>query len=192
MYQEEDFIKFLTYFSTREGKPLDEFTLQLYDDELSPYGYDSVCQALKNLAVSMEYPRLPSVKQIKQILEPQLDKDSEAELITGRIFESLQKFGHANTKDAIAYIGDVGWRAVVQFGGWSYFCEFCGTKTLNPGTARAQVRSLVKAHLNNYATEHHPQIEASAKFDHQSGKMVELLKGLDRLDMNKNLDPKPD
>lgn len=54
----------------------------------------------------------PSLSQIINKINPKLDIETRAKEITGRVIESLGRFGSYHPKEAREYIGEVGWKAV--------------------------------------------------------------------------------
>lgn len=66
--------------------------------------------------------------------------------VASRVVHAVSAFGWCNGKEAMAYVGDAGWRAVQRMGGWKYLCENLGTE-LSVLTFQAQCRDLVASHV---------------------------------------------
>lgn len=123
-----------------------EETIGLYDQHLGPLGYDRVCQALDRIILerSSRDP-FPSIKEIRMIIDPELDPDQEAVVIASRIAGAIARIGPYQVELARQVIGDVGWRIVQCEGGWENVCQTLTYE--NQSTLKAQWRNLAKTFM---------------------------------------------
>ncbi len=128
------------------GFNLNPQVLLMYVDDLAEFDYQDVINAYQNYRKNPKNRTMPLPAQIIGILTPEISQESQANIITGRIREAIGKFGWANPGEAKAHIGEIGWRVIGRFGGWSSVCENHGL-SINPGQFNAQAREQVKAIL---------------------------------------------
>lgn len=133
-----DFLNRLRALAKLCREELPEVVIQLYDSAFASMGYDKGCAAVEQAILTRRgNDRFPSIADLRAhvVKEPQdIDLANEA---VGRIFEAVDKFGWNSSAKAEAYMGDVAWRAVRQFGGWMSICELPTRQTT---AARAQLR----------------------------------------------------
>lgn len=130
-----------------------EETIELYDQHLEPLGYERVCRALDRIIVerSSRDP-FPSIKEIRMIIDPELDPDQEAMVIASKIVGAVARIGPYQSELAQHVIGEVGWRIVQCEGGWENICQ---TLTYdNQSTLKAQWRNLAKTFMNRSAQDY--------------------------------------
>lgn len=84
-------------------------------------------------------------QQLNHAADPKQDEDAQVQAIVGIIIDRVAKDGHTNWKRARERMGEVGWAAVQDFGGWTTFCGSLTDK--NVSTLRAQLRDAVKSRL---------------------------------------------
>lgn len=105
---------------------------------------DQVVQVLMNWMGGKNARNFPLPIDVRENIAPEADDETLALASAARITTAIKKFGWCNSREAKAYIGDLGWRAVEAFGGWSYICENHG-RALSPNAFQAQVRDICKA-----------------------------------------------
>lgn len=124
-----------------------EETIELYDQHLGQLGYERVCKALDRIIVDRNSrDPFPSIKEIRMVIDPELDPDQEAMIVASRIAGAVARIGPYQSDMARHMIGEVGWKIVQCEGGWE---EVCQTLTYqNQGTLKAQWRNLAKTFLS--------------------------------------------
>jgi hypothetical protein len=144
--------------------------IDLYDQHLGPLGYDRVCKALDRIVVERNSrDPFPSIKEIRMIIDPELDPDQEAMVIASRIVGTVSRIGPYQTDLAKQIIGEVGWRIVQSEGGWENVCQTLTYE--NQGTLKAQWRNLAKTFLSRaeisstVSIEHNRQTTGLKSFD---------------------------
>lgn len=124
-----------------------EEVIELYDQHLGPLGYDRVCKALDRIIVerSSRDP-FPSIKEIRTIIDPELDPDQEAMVIASKIAGAVARIGPYNSELARSMIGEAGWQVVQCEGGWENICQTLTYE--NQSTLKAQWRNLAKTFIS--------------------------------------------
>lgn len=117
----------------------------LYDRLLAPfYGYDDLVAALEKIIGNRgDRDAFPSVKTIKEQLDPSVDDEALAAEAATRLAGSIGRYGYTNPAEARAYMGEVAWAIVEREGGWQGLCE--RTKENQIPTLKAQWRQLAVA-----------------------------------------------
>lgn len=105
--------------------------------------------------------KAPLPSDLKAILRPAVDLDGEANAIAARMFADIGRFGRNNTSGARAHIGEAGWWAVEQLGGWQTLCQ--DTHTEDRKTLTAQWRDLVRGRLQVDGTQEVKQLKLDAR-----------------------------
>lgn len=118
--------------------------LIMFVEDLSDYDEDSIIQAYKSYRRNPKNLRMPLPAQIIDLLSPKMADDHLAVDAASRVIEAVSKYGWCNPEDALAHIGELGWRAVMYFGGWQYLCENLG-KDIQLTTFNAQIREISKS-----------------------------------------------
>lgn len=118
--------------------------LALYDRNLSALGYDRVVAALDEVITRRRSrDSFPSIRDIREIIQPDADPESEALEAVGRIVHAISRVGPYRTKEAREYIGELGWAVVQRDGGWEQVCNVLTDE--NIGTMKAQWRQMAMA-----------------------------------------------
>ena len=128
------------------GWNLSEPVLAMYLDDLEDLPTGEVIAAYRDWRKNPKNKAFPLPAQIRGMVRPEVDADAAAKEISARISGAIVKFGYANSPDARAFIGEVGWQVVERFGGWSHICQNHGV-TIDPTAFAAQARELAKGSL---------------------------------------------
>jgi hypothetical protein len=97
-------------------------------------------------SVGKKFRFMPEPKEFIELVRKGVSQDDEARLITGKIIESVNKYGYYNFKDAQGYIGEIGIKALDLYGGWHSLCESLTID--NKGVIFAQLLGMVKSVLS--------------------------------------------
>jgi hypothetical protein len=100
---------------------------------------DLILKALK--LCRLELSRFPTLAEILKRMDVKSGSTKTHELV-GTIFDAIAWCGYTNPTGARELIGEVGWKAVCNFGGWQRVCE---TPDSQISTMRAQLRGAVEA-----------------------------------------------
>lgn len=125
-------------------KVLDSDVLKLQIEDLADLDFKSCVQALHEYRRNPKNVFWPKASKIREIVEPELSPEAEANEVASRIRGAISIFGWPNPGAARLYIGELGWTIVNRCGGWNYVCENHGVD-LNPLTFHAQARDQAKA-----------------------------------------------
>lgn len=146
----EAFIRALTVYSGLVKFELTDDICRFYLDSLRPYGLTEATGALIKLARDAKVGRgLPSINDLLTIVAPsevvKLDDTDEAALVSGRIWECIERFGSQRASEGFPrqreFIGELGWAVVGA--SWAMICD--ETQNKDKTTLKAQWRSEVKA-----------------------------------------------
>lgn len=111
----------------------------LYCNALEDLGFDRVCLAIDEIIKTRRgRDTFPSIRDIREKLEPQIDPEAEAIDICGRITEAISRIGPYRERDAREFVGEIGWALVLRDGGWRTVCEILDYE--NMATLKAQWR----------------------------------------------------
>lgn len=109
--------------------------------------FEGAILALKSMLPGLKPGKLPSAAEILErmgkVTEP-LSDETQARYICGLIGTAITKFGWPSPKEAKAHIGDIGWKVVQQFGGWTSVCD---VTTDNLQFASPQWREAIKTEI---------------------------------------------
>lgn len=131
---------------------LDDDILELYDTSLAPLGHARVAAAIEQVIVNRRArDPFPSIRDIRELLEPVNDEQSIAVDAASRIYAAISKYGHNwidKAKDdwpaePIRVLGTLAWEVVRQSGGWEAVCRESGD--VDRGIFVAQLRELAKS-----------------------------------------------
>jgi len=123
----------------------------LPDEVLKMYVYDCKTTSMEELRFAFEKYRqtsqaaffpLPAV--LKNIINPPIDPDAEANCVPAIIFESMKRFGQYRGSEAKDHMGELAWQCVNGFGGWGHLCS---NNMGSESSVRAQLRDLAKSYL---------------------------------------------
>ena len=129
-----------TDLSTSDIKSFIDVLIKFYS-EISASGFINGLLAYVNDAKNRVFPA-PST--LRPYLYAKMDDDFIAVQAASRALEAVSKFGWNNSTEARVYVGELGWKAIAGFGGWSYVCENLGNE-ISLTTFQAQVREIAKS-----------------------------------------------
>lgn len=128
------------------GRTLSEPVLRMFAEDLEDLPISQVIEGYKSWRRNPKNTQFPLPAQIRGLVAPEVDADSAAKEIAGRITGSVTKFGWNNSQKAREFIGETGWAIVERQGGWMHLCENLG-RTINPSAFQAQTREQAKSSL---------------------------------------------
>lgn len=155
-------------------------TVALYDKLLAAeYPYDALAGALEKIIANRgDRDAFPSVKTIKDQINPEPDDESLANEAATRLAGSIARFGYTDPKGARAYMGEVAWAIVEREGGWQTVCENVRPNQLP--SLKAQWRDLAKALMAKSRAGKLNQAPALPKPDHRAAAAGELIGSVGR------------
>lgn len=136
----------LTFAYYNRGQVPTDAIIAMYTEDLADLSPTECIRAYRCWRLNPHNKFFPLPAQIRGMLSPQLDDDSQARDAASRIISSVSKFGWPNSTEAKEYMGDLAWHIVDRYGGWEYICQNLGV-TLDIGTFQAQARDAAKAQL---------------------------------------------
>lgn len=120
----EEFLKGLVVLAEVCNQALSEDTLALYDHSLRGLGYPALCGALNQVLQNRRSrDPFPSLKEIRDIIQPPNDAESSSEEAVNRIIEAISRIGRYSPIEAQEFIGELGWLVVMRNGGWENTCD---------------------------------------------------------------------
>jgi len=118
--------------------------IRLYDESLKSLGYERLCKALDFIIANRRSrDPLPSIREIREIVSPEIDPEAEAIEAAGRIVQAVSSIGPYQPEKAREFIGELGWLVVERDGGWQNVCRVLTDD--NVGMLKAQWRQMAKA-----------------------------------------------
>ena len=127
-------------------QPISDMVLMMYAEDVADLPPEQVEKAL------FEYRRNPKNKfpplpaHIREAIQPSaMSDDQRAVEVAARIVTAISKFGWNNTREARAFMGEIGWAVVEKQGGWENICA--NTMSDQIGIFQAQVRELAKVQI---------------------------------------------
>ena len=167
--EEMEFHKMLQALAVACGHQLDEFSMEVYDRILSPFGYDQVNAALWEIFGSRRGgDRFPSIGDIKVMMGVDYSPRSLAVDAANSIFWSFNKWkktycDRENFEQLYREkIGDLPWEVCSRMGGYqALYKEWCEAGDLS--TLRAQVRDAALAYLDLNKLDQSALIESATK-----------------------------
>lgn len=166
------------------SRQVDRDVVSMMIDDLSDLNLQDVLTAYDRYRTNPKNKMFPMPAQIREILCPEINPESQGREIAARIQGAIVKYGYANPIEAKDYIGPVGWEIVQSYGGWSYLCENHG-KAIDSSVFQAQTRERAKdmvTHGSSLYAFDRPLLEARSQAGLQS--IGEVMAGL--LTYNKN------
>jgi len=121
-------------------KHFTENQVRMYTEDTEHFSVADLNRAFTVYRAENKFPPLPG--DLTAILKPRIDEKSEALEAVSLIWEAVARFGWPNGKDARAHIGELGWKVVERFGGWTTVCDQADS---DGGILRAQMRDLAIA-----------------------------------------------
>jgi hypothetical protein len=163
---------------------ISEERIVIYTENLIQYGIDQIKNSLRQCFE--KNVRFPSLAEILNYINPELEKKEEANEITGAIIECMRDFGRYRTGEVYHHVGPTGTLAIKRFGGWDLICN---TPEVDMGTARAQLRDIV---ISILSSKNRPESQCQLPYQRQTRTML-LGEGLNLLGLEnkKKLEGKP-
>jgi hypothetical protein len=142
--ERKELAKTLIYMATLYNRTLNHDFLSAFLDDLSDLSLSGLIAACKIYRNDPKNKFFPVPAQLRELVNPRISDDALAKEAAARVIQAISKFGWPNPTEAKEFIGELGWRGVTRFGGWSSVCENVGT-TISPDTFYAQLRDLCKS-----------------------------------------------
>lgn len=133
------------------GRPISDEVAQLYQMDVDDLPAAEVIRALQVLRREPKRRTCPLPAEVRAKAEVQ-DGAHSAEQVAARMAGAIARFGYTRPKEARAYIGEAGWAAAEEMGGWASICQRVTTAEI--GTFTAQARELCRAHLDRPPVTH--------------------------------------
>jgi hypothetical protein len=174
-----DIVRALLVTAELFNREFSEAAAHLLVEDLSVYPEKDVLAALTRCRRELRYFPTPA-EIISRIPGQSVDPKSEAQLITGKIIKCITYFGPYKAREARAEVGEVGWEAIQQIGGFDLLCQMQDREF--PAT-RAQLAKLIEALLMRGPMPQRTQIEQK---EHRGGELLQIgnlvkqIKGEDR------------
>lgn len=182
---EQLFFKFLSKLAYMCNYELDEFTISLYDQALSPFGYESCAGAVMEIIMTRKSRDLfPSIMELKEKIDPRVNKRSDAIAVANRIIDTFGKWKLRYNKDPeqfkawfIDLVGLKEWNTVQRMGGYKRLYEEWAM-TDNLTAFRAQLRDSALSVLDhNEAAETKDRVSlGSSKLEQLVGTTIKTIK----------------
>ncbi len=146
-----DMAKFYSY-------ELESRQLEMYVGVLSQFPQEAVLKAGRDYVHNLKNTKFPIPPHsiMAEFLPKEASPEHLAKEAAGRILQAVSKFGWPNPNEAQAFIGELGWRVVERFGGWSTVCANLGV-SMSTDTFYAQARDLCRSTLELGAAGIHDQ-----------------------------------
>lgn len=117
--------------------------LGLYVEDLVDLPFDQVAAAIREIRRDPKTTKCPLPAAIRARVTPESDPEADSVEAVGRIVHAVSRIGPYRTKDARAFIGELGWLVVQREGGWEQVCETLTDD--NIGILKAQWRQMAMA-----------------------------------------------
>lgn len=141
-------VKMLIEMGRFYREDLDQRQLEMYVNVLSQFPESAVLEAGRAYIRDPNNTRfpIPPHKIMVDHMPQKADVKDIARNTAMRIKESVSKFGWPNGEEARQYIGEEGWRCVLQMGGWNHLCENLGS-SIPESMFIAQARDAIESNL---------------------------------------------
>lgn len=149
------------------GRDLSSEVVVMMADDLSDLPFSKLSIAFEDYRRNPKNRTFPLPAQIREMIEPASDPQSQSRELVDRIKIAIRDFGWNQAEEARSYLGPLAWQVVRGMGGWSSVCE--SDFIFNPGLiaqARNRAEDLVKyegrsEHLTLVAPPKREQVESS-------------------------------
>lgn len=121
---------------------MNDAILEMYYQVLKDLTAEEMERAVKACISNADIKFMPLPAVLCEAVRPTLSIDDAAQELLGRTMDAVGKFGWCDPNGAEKFLGPIAWSALGQASGWTRFCEHD-----NPGTARAQLRDVLKSKL---------------------------------------------
>lgn len=142
MNEQNELKKFWLYVSAYYQRALPDPVLRAYCDDCNGVPLDLLNRAFHAHRNGARAEMFPMPATLKNILNPPVDADAEANAVPAAIVNAVQKYGHTNGTAARDAIGEFAWQTVMAFGGWSAVCRMDFDTSV-----RAQMRDHAKSNV---------------------------------------------
>lgn len=131
-------------FAEIYDKPISDELQKIWTNVLSDLTQDELDRAVKAYILDPKNVFFPKPGQIYGLAKPQGDKEEEAALIADRIFTCLRDHGSDSfgTNRARTRIGELGWNAIQNQGGWDAFIRSVISES-DVSTLKSQMRKSI-------------------------------------------------
>ena len=158
------------------GRDLLPEAIQLMAEDLSDLPFEKISQAFLRYRRDPKNRAMPLPAQIRAIVDPKPDPESEGREIIERVVIAITKFGYTQFQAAMEFIGPVGKRIADAHGGWTALCE--SNFIHNPAMiaqARTRATDLIK-YGDSFRSEPTTHIEAPQEAPQLESKKFEAMK----------------
>lgn len=108
---------------------------------------ERILAALASYRADQKNTTFPAPAKLQPYLRPVATDEAQAIESVNRIMLAITKFGYTRGPEARAFVGELGWSVVKDYGGWETFCQNMGVE-LSEQTFRAQARDSLKSKIN--------------------------------------------
>jgi hypothetical protein len=154
------------------GRPISDEVAAMYQYDVRDLPAADVVDALDALRREPKRRMCPLPAEVRALCERK-EGGQMPEQVAARIAGSISRFGYTRPKAARAYIGETGWRAIEDLGGWSGICSRITTAEM--GTFTAQARELCRAHQDSPAM---PRQDVTALPENTERRLMALVGGI--------------
>jgi len=133
------------------GKDLTRQALVLMLDSINDLDPVKVYDVFKQWVNEKKTNSYPLPADIRALVMPSLDPLDKSRLAASRVIEAVNKFGYTSPFEAREFIGELGWQAINNFGGWDYVCGNLG-HVIDVTTFNAQIRDICVSVLKSQTT----------------------------------------
>lgn len=145
--REEFFTKLTALAGMVSNFALTPTIVALYDQSLSPLGYEPLSRALDQIIMNRSSrDPFPSISEIRKVVEPEVSERDDAVTVSSLIYKAVAKVGPYQAALAREAIGEIGWLIVEREGGWMAVCE--SVTFDNAGMYKAQWRDMALSIIN--------------------------------------------
>lgn len=166
----ENLVKTLQQIAKSSAYSLTPVVIEIFDEALSPYGYELAVSALKQ-AFKQDL-RFPKPSDVIKILNPEENTRDHALLLAesmtatigrkGRYWDMYGGYGKFPTwdhacRDHFEKDGELALAVVKMVGGWTRFCEQYGTLD---GNDKARLRDLIESKIKTFKRDNFVALNA--------------------------------
>ena len=126
-------------------KTLTDTQLAMYVEDLMDISPEDLLRAVRLYRRDGKNDRFPLPTKLRATLQP--PDDQRARDAVALIMTAICRIGNYRTKDAQAFIGELGWEVVKLQGGWEVVCSI---SEADKGMLQAQWRELAISLLNKH------------------------------------------
>lgn len=133
------------------GRPISDDVAGMYQTDVQDLSATDVVHALSALRREPKRRHCPLPAEVRAHVERK-GGTRTAEQVAARMAGAIARFGYTRPAEARAFIGEAGWAAAEELGGWVSICQRVTTAEI--GTFTAQARELCRAHLEQAPITH--------------------------------------